>query len=94
MFTLMVVLCLVADPTVCTAPIEVVPEAGKISSMGQCLRGGAIYGAQKGEEMGGEWFAKTYCRQKSLADFAIWLKRESKKSRLGQADGVARSPWN
>ena len=93
----MVILCLVADPTVCTAPVEVVPQSGKISSMGQCLHGGAIYGAKKGEELEGgaeAWFTKTYCKQKSPEGFQIWLDAEMKKSRLGQADGVARSPWN
>ena len=103
MFTLIVVLCLVGEPKVCGAPVEVVPSSGAIASMGHCMKGGPSYFTQQaveGEKMGlgpgTGWFAKTYCSQKLMTDYQVWIARKKlqQQALFRQWDGVHRSPWN
>ena len=90
MFKLIVVLCLIADPSSCLPPTEVVPAAGEISGLGGCLKGGAIYAAtaeglpQKRED----YFAKISCQQQSPSEFQSWLEQSKTIAKAKPSGGM------
>jgi len=75
MIKLVVKLCLVLNPTMCLAPINVIPaDQNSISSVTSCLMGGAIYTTRIS---GAEYYAKIFCGQVP-DDLSVYLREKVK----------------
>jgi hypothetical protein len=77
----LVVICLVANPTECKTPVEIIPADSVITSPMQCERGGLIYFSQfrmARQTPDGEkplWFPKVRAKMDGNGDdiVATWL---------------------
>lgn len=73
MITLVVVFCLILNPTMCKS-LEIVPDDGReIASIEECLKGGAIGGMTFTLE-NAAWQVKGYRCQEKPTEMQTWIK--------------------
>lgn len=79
-----VTFCLVANPTMCLPPVEIVPQDNHtIVSPIECMVGGLIFFSQPRPAASTEYFAKVFCKQEGDGSDIIskWVAEEKDRTR-------------